>query len=652
MNSLNIEKIAFHYRDLLATPLRSLVPLTAQRQLVADIEKSGKYQESFPVLERLEDFDFYWARLVAKVQNASPAIKKMPLQQQADFISAWHLLEAGIAQIDFTGFPLVSRSTMKLWPIDFKQVPVTLDEYDHHVLTYLDRILTPSQLNLWQDLLDQSEKMLDQYVSSSKTDLENLRDLTKQESPEVIKLSAKMVGLNLRDDLLTALGSDRLRALIPMVSQFYKLAHTDEFIKLIELVLCSNVLLNHLYSNNYITFKSYHNISVSELLGKKSSNTAWFKTTHVNLYIEYEHVQQLVMQVESSSFIDLILSVLPIHLVLHQLGFYYEFKEQPFIYFASDLSAIQGRLSLRSKEIQSIPSPDAVKLALIFDQEDQVQSYLAGFTPPTPLEVFNSWGRFAGNLWFANNASGEAASWVYDEASATIKSTINSTLFLGFVSLEKLDYFTLEATCQSTNADDDAIGLVICHTRDQNKNKSIIAYRTNYTLSNWLLVYLEDNSTTILVNNSSGLTKGFQNPAKNGWKESGPTRIKVERNKNLVSAWTSSFGSTSVLEDTRIDFDLSGSERTKVFLNQCSYGYVTFSQAGTFFTDTKLTGGRTETIYDLVNDTKYDYNFVTKSWICTDSYRFVDFIRKPSRYLNPYTNIEFSFDQYGRFVTL
>lgn len=650
---LNIENIAFHYRNLLATPLRSLVPLTAQRQLVADIEKSGKYLDSFPVLERLEDFDFYWTRFSNKIQNASSAIKLLPLQQQADFINAWNQLEEGITLIDFSGFPLVSRRLMQVWPIDFTNIPIKLDEYDQHLITYLDRILTPSQANLWQDLFDQSEKLLDRYVSSRKAELEHLRDLNKQESAEVIKLSAKMVGLNLRDDLLSALGPDRLKAIVPLVSQFYKLTHTDDFIKIIELVLCSQVLLHHLYSNNYVTFKSFQDISVSELLGKKTGNEAWFKTTHINLYIEYSHVQQLILQVDTASLVDLVLSVLPIHLVIHQLGFYYEFKEPPGFQLAADLGAIKGRFFLKRPEIQDIPAPDALKLSLIFDQENQIQEYMVGVVPPTPLEVFNSWGRFSGSLWFeSGNFTGEANSWIYDSANSTIRSTINSATNLGLVSQEKLDYFTLEANCCSNNADDDLIGLIICYKRDLSINKAIVAYRSNYLTANWRLLYLEDNSLVQLVNNSSALTKGFQNPDKQGWKASGPTRIRIERTKNIVSAVTSSFGSTELLESTRITFDLTSNSKTQAFLDPCSYGYITYSQADTYYNDIVLTGGKTETIYDLVNNKKYDYNFVTKSWTCTFPYHFVSHIRTPSRYLNPYTNIEFSFDQYGRFVTL
>lgn len=643
-------QVKVSYVSLLPSPLQNLVARTSQRQLVIDIEQSGSYPYSFPVLEKLENFGPLWDNLKEKVSLKYGLSSTYP-----HFFTKWQIVSHCVDLIDFEGFPLVSREAMRAWPLDFSFMVEDLDEYDQHLLGYLGRILNPSTLNVWQDLVKQSENLLDRYVGQPIDKLQAIRSIEDDSDPEVLKLSAKLVGLNFRDDLLRSLGAEKIRHLIPMVGRFYEVASTDRFISLIELVLSSRALLSHLYSNNYITFKSYSDLTIDQINGLKSikGQRDWFKTTHVNLYVEYDKVSNLLLQVETSSLIDLIYSFLPLNLVLHNLGLFYEIEEQPSLYISSTISGINSSYYFSTYSVQPLPKPDAVLTALVFDEPVALNSYLTNTVPPTLKEVYQSWGRFSGKLYFDNQSSavGDATSFSYDERNDRIYSTANSNSLLGLVSQESLDYFHFEALCGSTDSDDDLIGLVAAFVRGPNTNKSLVFYRANTLINNWFLRYQENESIKTLVNRSGALTKGFENPEKNGWKQSGPTVISIERNKSIITARTSSFNSTVVESSTEIKFDLSSDPQTLCFLEPCRYGFAVFSQAQASFNSIKFTGGRTETVYDIANNKSYRYDQTKHEWVSID-HDFSQSAKRSSRYYNPYTNLEFSVDSSGSITRL
>lgn len=112
-----------------------------------------------------------------------------------------------------------------------------------------------------------------------------------------------------------------------MLGQFYEISSTDDFVKIIELVISSQVLIEHLYSKDYINFKSLDDIDGPLIADDSSENMRWFKTTHVNLFVEYNGAKYLADSITAplgSSVRDIFNLYLPINLVLKNFGLYVE----------------------------------------------------------------------------------------------------------------------------------------------------------------------------------------------------------------------------------------------------------------------------------------------------------------------------------------
>jgi hypothetical protein len=277
--TVDVSKVKF--KDYLPTPLKLLTPLTSKRQLVVDIENSSTYLDSFPVLEKLDNFDELWSAFYQKVSQTVPTL---PVQQYGDFISKWSQFYTQIQGLTFTANTITTapRTIINMWPLDFSFMK-DLDYKDQRLLEYFDSILTPSTNNMWQDLFDSTEHIFDQYVTPYIDTLGSLReikyDYTNSESTdaEVINLTAKMQGLNLRDELLDAIGPQRLAAIIPMLGQFYEINCTDDFVKIIEMIISSRVLLEHLYTKDYINFVTQDKVDGSYIYEESADTRQWFK---------------------------------------------------------------------------------------------------------------------------------------------------------------------------------------------------------------------------------------------------------------------------------------------------------------------------------------------------------------------------------------
>ena len=345
------------FKDYLPTPLKLLTPLTAKRQLVQDIQNSATYLDSFPVLEKLDDFDELWSNFYTKVSLAVPTLS---VQQYGDFISNWNLFHTQIASLTFTANTIttVPRAVIAMWPLDFSFIE--LDYKDKRLLEYFDAILTPSTNNMWQDLFDSTEHIFDQYVTPYINSLGNLREIKADNrdgsvtDAEVLNLTAKMEGLNLRDELLNAIGPQRLAAIIPMLGQFYEINCTDDFVKIIELIISSRVLLEHLFTKDYINFVTQDKVDGSYIYEESPDNRLWFKTTHINLYVEYNGVKYLADAITAplgSSVMDIINLYMPLNLVVKRFGFFIKLdtvETAPSIYFSGAVTAVNGNKTIKS----------------------------------------------------------------------------------------------------------------------------------------------------------------------------------------------------------------------------------------------------------------------------------------------------------------
>lgn len=371
MSSTYTAKIKkMEYVDYLPTPFRLMVPLVSKRQLVVDINSSHNYADNFPILEKLENFKIYWENFSDKVAKSSlirdaRSIHKSKLltNVQSSIATSWFSFANAIDSLDFVANTIttVPRYVIRMWPIDFSFIE--LDEEDKKLLRYFDLILVPPTTNLWEDFLRKTEDILDTNIHPYISDLTEIREITNYKSKngtfqtdtEVLNLTAKMLGLNMREDLLKALNFDRLAAVVPLLGQFHTINSTDDFIKIIEIVIGSRVLLTHLYSNDYINFNEYNEHTEAKLLAlDKLGTDSLFKTTHVNLFVQYNNEVRAIADIIKipigSSILDIVKLYLPINLVLKNFGLYIELdtlESAPTFSFLGTIGEIHGTICIK-----------------------------------------------------------------------------------------------------------------------------------------------------------------------------------------------------------------------------------------------------------------------------------------------------------------
>jgi hypothetical protein len=288
--------------------------------------------------------------------------------------------------------------------------------------------------------------------------------------------------------------------------------------------------------------------------------------------------------------------------------------------------------------------------AYLFDNTTDYNSFVSSFTPPTMSTVFNTWARFSNNSYFASGVTptGDAAAWQYNSTLGRVECTLNTSTYVGFVSPEKLSSYTLEVTLSSTNGDDDMIGVVAAFIRTATPtNIAVMVVRTNNGLvPNWGIQLLNGATVTTLVNGQSAVTNGVNTAANSGpgWAGSGVTRVKVQRNGNIISAVCSPFGSTVYDSSTLISVDLSSVAPSLVGAQ--SYGYCAYSQTASTYTDVSLAGGLVaDTVYNAVTGETKKYS--AGVWSVVTGTPIATALGYPRKVLNPSTGILFNISPTG-----
>lgn len=232
--------------------------------------------------------------------------------------------------------------------------------------------------------------------------------------------------------------------------------------------------------------------------------------------------------------------------------------------------------------------------------------------PPSQEDIFNSWPRFDGQNYYPTGTppGGQATGWTYSDG--TIKSTVNSGNLIGFVSPDAKSSYTHAVTLSSTNADDDAIAVIIAFALVGGVPYSLLAWRSQGGLGpTWALVEMQGTSRTVLTDGSATAPM-----IAGGWGGAGnsPSRIEIVRNGNSVSAKCSQFGSSALDNATTLTYQIPAGS---AFEGTTPYGYAAQSQADATFSNIAMTGGLDATVvYDARTATPkvMVYNFTTQTW--------------------------------------
>lgn len=211
---------------------------------------------------------------------------------------------------------------------------------------------------------------------------------------------------------------------------------------------------------------------------------------------------------------------------------------------------------------------------------------------PTTDTVFNTWNRTSNGDFFVDNAAtpsgSEAKAWSYSTSDSSIRSTVNSSTYIGFLSPTEWDTYTYECTIGSSDGDDDQIGVIVAFEREGSTNHAIVAMRQQggsvYSGSgNWNLFYLVNGTpTTHIQGKAVGSNSG-------GW--SGRySRVRVEREGNRIRVYCSPFNSTAIAANSVLEVDLNSNANFTRFKGTTKWGFCAQSQNNAYFKDILFEG--------------------------------------------------------------
>lgn len=326
---------------------------------------------------------------------------------------------------------------------------------------------------------------------------------------------------------------------------------------------------------------------------------------------------------------------------------------------------ISNRLSHLNLEVKSIHTKniEVVKgwhcdtlelsevLTNVYPTQQSTEQGLIDNSPPTMVEIFNSWSRFDGPNYFnvGETMSGNAAAWVYDSTVDSVRQPLNSGVWNGVVSLEELDTYEHTVKVSSSNADDDHIGILLAFRRVDNINHVLIFFASQHGINSHEVTYYRFQSgqptvvVPIVANNIAGT--GGPNNGNGAW--SGKhTTLNVVRKNDKITTLNSLWNTTTLDSRTKMEFSLDDFTELEVFKGPSSYGYVSFSQADSIYRDIIFKGNSLRNL--IINAATGDiYIFSGGEWIPTPKLNLAKIFKAPRKIRSLVTNELFLLSEDG-----
>lgn len=264
--------------------------------------------------------------------------------------------------------------------------------------------------------------------------------------------------------------------------------------------------------------------------------------------------------------------------------------------------------------------------AMIVDNENDLA--LARNTIIPMSEVFNTWYRFShggGNPPTYPRLPAELDGWRM--VGDVLESTINSSSYIGFISPNKVLDYNFEVTISSTSGDDDTGGLVIAFNIENGIEHCLSILRSpGGNPHNYFLVYNRSQFNEVVINNANRLLKwgngGYgativeagdkDNSGNLRWSTVGSTRVRVEREGDIVRVWASEWGTSELLPESLISFNMGDYPSLTPLRKPASYGYINYSQPNMRYETHEMTQP-SQTILDL-RDGKF-YTYQNGGWV-------------------------------------
>lgn len=248
------------------------------------------------------------------------------------------------------------------------------------------------------------------------------------------------------------------------------------------------------------------------------------------------------------------------------------------------------------KEFAKGNFPLAPLNVLLYEDQTKANVAMANFTPPTPKQIFDTWGRFSNQEWYEPGvvppASSEASGWTWDAASNSAKSTVNSASTIGFVSKEKVEEYTHDVTLSSSNADDDCVCVVIAAAKTGNlvEHLCVVFSPGGVGAAPVTLQYnLATTGAKVLVSRSV-IAFGTPNSGLTPW--SGRNiRVNISRRGSSVNVSYTDWNKPAGPFVDTFTFDMASDPVLANLLGPQSYGYAAMSQPDVTFQGITFLGG-------------------------------------------------------------
>lgn len=168
----------------------------------------------------------------------------------------------------------------------------------------------------WAELVDAAAQVMEVNVEDPIDQLTKIRYIRRDTDPNVLALSARMLGFDLSQDVLS-LNAENLTKIVTQLPHYPDHNSTRYFSNFIDLILNSVTDVRYLYTKDYVNFVEQHGDLVID-------GGDWFLTTHIELNLSLLHLDSLLLADGESLLArvkELFFSFAPIALVIERFYF-------------------------------------------------------------------------------------------------------------------------------------------------------------------------------------------------------------------------------------------------------------------------------------------------------------------------------------------
>lgn len=189
---------------------------------------------------------------------------------------------------------------------------------------------------VWYDFLSALSDVLQDEIRNPISELEDIRHITEETDPEIIKQSLNLLGFDLPVDLVRH-NTDRLSRAVYMLTLFCERAGTYDFEKAISFVLGREISVTRLFTKDYVSFFEQPNGPMLKDGGD------WYQSTHISLGMSIENQDYRIITTENKTIterlVDAFYEFAPVNLVVHD--FYYILTVKITLYFSGRIGQIK-----------------------------------------------------------------------------------------------------------------------------------------------------------------------------------------------------------------------------------------------------------------------------------------------------------------------